>query len=411
MTEFDALLLQASLLRQDFIEKTVIITGAGRGIGETCAKLFAWLGANVVIAEISSEGNQVAHQIQQNYGNAIFIQTDVSDETSVANMVTQTIEKFGQINLLINNAIKIPVCNVVDMDPALWDSVIDVNLRGTFLVSKACLPSMLHAQSGTIINMISTDAMPGLSAYIASKQGISGFSRSLAAEVSGQGVRVVAFSPGMVRTPGIESVAQDLAPNLGLTVQEFLNMPLHAAYDGLMPVEHAAIAAVYLAKNLTEKYNGEEVNGYEILEEAGIIHSAPSFQAEQPELAKPHLEKNDIFELLHALQIMINEISAEFEKLPIFIRPLARSGFKSKAGLSIQNWQLYIKNLIGIHQSNQTFDEMELVKRLTELKTYVECVPAETARFTQDDKFLSEVKKTCLARLTIIQSLKNIYLN
>ncbi len=120
--------------------------------------------------------------------------------------------------------------------------------------------------------MVSAEAMPGLSAYIASKQGIVGFSQSLDLEVEASNIQVIAFAPGMVDTPGIRASAPALAPLLGMTEEQFLTTPLHAAYDGLMPPEHAGVATVYLVARLAKEAHGQVINGYEVLEKAGVLN-------------------------------------------------------------------------------------------------------------------------------------------
>ena len=221
--------------------KVVVVTGAGRGIGEQVARAFAWLGAEVVIAELSTQGQRVADTICQAGGKALFVQTDVSDSASVDRLAQTVHHALGPVSILVNNAIRIADVLVVDMDEALWDSILAVNLRGTFLTSKTFLPDMLMRRDGAIINMVSTEAMPGLSAYIASKQGILGLSQSMALEVGPAGVKVIPFAPGMVDTPGIRGVSGSLAPRLGMTQDAFLNLSLHPGYEGLMPPEHAAL--------------------------------------------------------------------------------------------------------------------------------------------------------------------------
>jgi NAD(P)-dependent dehydrogenase (short-subunit alcohol dehydrogenase family) len=323
-----------------FCERTVVVTGAGRGIGRSIAVLFAKLGARVIIAEVSSSGKEVEKEIDVAGGKAVFIQTDVSDESSVSNLVSCTRQAFGPVDVLVNNAILCPFSLVKDMPVDLWDRVQAVNLRGTFLVSQACLPDMLARGKGTIINMISTEAMPGLSAYIASKQGILGFSQTLAAEVGPMGIHVITFAPGMVDTPGIREVAQQLAHELGIAEEEFLNLSLHPAYQGLMPVEHAALAAAYLAGTYAEEYAGESVDGYTVLERAGVISSfmglrtGSKFEKERGS-AKNTVDASNAVEkainLNRQVENFLAETDSEFNQLPFFARPMARSGFSRKA--------------------------------------------------------------------------------
>ena len=167
--------------------QVILVTGAGRGIGLQTARAFALLGGKVVLAELSEAGRAAEEQIRAEGGEALYVQTDVADQASVAHLVEITHEHYGPVDVLVNNAIYIREAAVADMPIELWDQTIAVNLRGTFLTCKACLPEMLTRQHGTILNLISTDAMPGLSAYIASKQGITGFSQSLAQEVGSRG--------------------------------------------------------------------------------------------------------------------------------------------------------------------------------------------------------------------------------
>ena len=196
--------------------KTVLVTGAGRGIGLQAARAFGLLGARIILAEISAEtGLQAEKQLCSEGSQALFVQTDVSLPESVDNLSRVIHERFESLDILVNNAICCPVALLSEMDVELWDQVIAVNLRGTFLTCKAFFPGMLARGRGTIVNMISTDAMPGLSAYIASKQGIAGFSQSLAVEAAGTGVLVVPFAPGMVDTPAIQGIAGKLSPSSG----------------------------------------------------------------------------------------------------------------------------------------------------------------------------------------------------
>lgn len=397
-------------------DQVAIVTGAGRGIGREVARALAWLGARVIIAEISEQGCETEEIIRQSSGAAHFVQCDVSDEASVAALIDRARQIYGPIDLLINNAAHIPVASVVEMDAALWDRVMAVNLRGTFLLCKACLPDMLARSHGVIVNMVSTDAMPGLAAYIASKQGIAGFSQSLAAEVGPQGIRVIAFGPGMVDTPGIRSVSADLAPRLGMTPDQFLSVPLHPAYDGLMPSEDAGAATAYLIARLADEYHGEIVNGYQVLERAGYL---PASTASTPidSAASPtaNADLSTLIALCTQLQTVIAQTVAEFDKLPIFVRPMARNGFKSKAGQSLNDWTRTADQLTAALKNIQRgeaaaaqrlrADLPRLIDLFHKLITYYHGVPAETARFTKDAEFLRQVAQQTAEREALIQSI------
>jgi NAD(P)-dependent dehydrogenase (short-subunit alcohol dehydrogenase family) len=404
------------LSRQALTEQVGVVTGAGRGIGREVARALAWLGARVVIAELDEAGGHATEgMIRDAGGTALFVHADVSDAVAVGSLAQRVRSAFGAVDLLINNAIVCPVVPVAEMDVDTWDRVIAVNLRGAFLTCRAFLPSMLAQGQGTIVNMVSTDAMPGLSAYIASKQGLVGFTQSLAVEVGDRGIRVIAFGPGMVDTPGIRDVAPDLAPRLGLTEAEFLKVPLHTAYTGLMPATHAGAATAYLVAGLAEAYHGEVVDGYTILERAGVIGApvVPATDDETPvdlgELkavsrSAPHQQ---VAERARELHVILAQTELEFGQLPVFARPMARRGFKGKAGQSLQDWLRTISELgeLAAVGSPPPAAVPRYAALLERLAVYYEGVPGEMARFTKDADLLLQVAQLTKERVGVIRDL------
>jgi NAD(P)-dependent dehydrogenase (short-subunit alcohol dehydrogenase family) len=406
--------IKLNLSRQALRGRVAVVTGAGRGIGRETARALAWLGARVVIAELAENGRETQELICAEGGEAMFVQTDVSLEKDVLRLADMTRRGFGPADILINNAILIPAVPVVNMETALWDRVIGVNLRGTFLTCKAFLPDMLSRRCGTIVNLISTDAMPGLAAYIASKQGITGFSQSLALEVGEQGVRVIAFAPGMVDTPGIRDVAPAVAPRLGMSATQFLNVSLHAGYSGLMPADHAGAATAYLVAALADEYAGETVDGYTVLERAGLLRPATvpvATPAARPRVNGKGNEEavGDALLLSRKLETMLAETEEEFDHLPLFARPIARLGFKTRTGKGIQDWlraAAGLRNALEQQRHGQTAELPRLAGQLSHLAAYYEEVPKETARFTNDEVLLRQVAYTSAERVAHIHALQ-----
>jgi NAD(P)-dependent dehydrogenase (short-subunit alcohol dehydrogenase family) len=399
------LLVSAGLSPNNLDGQVAIVTGAGSGIGLAAAHALASLGARVVIAELDTTRGENAEALIHDAGNqALFVQTDVSSASSVAALAEKVRETYGPVSILVNNAITIQEAAVMEMSVEDWDRTIAVNLRGIFLTCRQFLPDMLSRQRGTIVNMTSTEAMPGLSAYIASKQGIVGFSQSLALEMGDEGVYVIPFAPGMVDTPGMRSVATGLAPRLGMTEAEFLSVSLHPAFEGLMPVEYAGVATAYLIAKLADEFHGEVIDGYAVLERAGLVEapSAPGLVIDRP--IPP--TTGQALELSRQLEEIIAQTGAEFERLPVFVRPLARRGFKSKAGQSLQDWARTAATLVThLEEGTPIPDLPRIVALMDQLVTYYEGVPAETARFTRDAEMLREVEQISCDRIAVIRAL------
>ena len=205
--------------------KVAIITGSASGMGQVAAEIFAREGARVVITDIAREaGLAAAEQICSAGGQAIFIQANVARETDVKHLIDTTINEFGHIDVLYNNAGIMPDDDgsVVDLSEATWDRIMDVNLKSTFLCSKYALPHMVNQGYGSIINIASFVAFLGCTvpqdAYTASKGGLLALTKSFAVQYGRQGIRCNAICPGPIETPMLRSLwvseeARDLRLN------------------------------------------------------------------------------------------------------------------------------------------------------------------------------------------------------
>lgn len=196
--------------------KVAIVTGAGRGIGKAIALLYAGEGASVVlVARTAAALDEVAKEISSSGGRALAIASDVTSDTDIARIVSTTLQHFGGIDLLVNNAAIIPASkNLVDSDPHAWREVIEVNLVAPALLIKAVLPTMIARRSGKVINISSIGGRNGgrgRSAYRASKAGLINLTQSVAAEVKPHGIDVNCICPGGVDTEGLwESIGPEL---------------------------------------------------------------------------------------------------------------------------------------------------------------------------------------------------------
>ncbi|MBU0939965.1 MAG: 3-ketoacyl-ACP reductase [Bacteroidetes bacterium] len=197
----------------DLKNKNALITGAGKGIGKAIALALAKEGVNVIlIARTQEEIDNVAAKARALRVKAIAITADVTDINSVNKAAEKAIAEFGTIDILINNAGIAAFGKFLDLEPTDWERIIQVNLMGTYYMTRAVLPNMIERQSGDIINISSTAGLAGnalTSAYSASKFAVLGLTDSLMQEMRKHNVRVTALTPS--------TVATDMAKDLKLT--------------------------------------------------------------------------------------------------------------------------------------------------------------------------------------------------
>jgi NAD(P)-dependent dehydrogenase (short-subunit alcohol dehydrogenase family) len=185
--------------------KTAIVTGAANGIGRAVARALAGAGANVVVGDVlADDGERTVAEISAAGGTAAFARADVSDSGDAEELVATAVERFGGLDILVNNAgIGGGMARLHEIDPADFDRVINVNLRGTYLCSKYAIPHFLAQHDGRIVNMASTYGLigaPGAPAYCASKGAIINLTRQLAVDYGPDGIRINAICPGYIDT-------------------------------------------------------------------------------------------------------------------------------------------------------------------------------------------------------------------
>lgn len=194
----------------DFTGKVAIVTGSGSGLGSGIALRFAEAGAAVVVNYRSSAvgAQAVVAQIEAAGGRAVAVQADVTQKASVESLIQQTVDAFGRLDVLVNNAGLYPLSTLVEMSEAEWDEVVNSNLRSTFLCTQAAAKQMIaQGQGGAIVNIASIEAenpAPMHSHYNAAKGGVVMHTAAAANELGLYGIRVNAVSPGLIWREGIE---------------------------------------------------------------------------------------------------------------------------------------------------------------------------------------------------------------
>lgn len=241
--------------------KVAVITGGANGLGKATALLFSEHGAKVVIVDVKQEaGDQVVNEILQKDGTASFFKTDISKSTDVNKMIDNVVNKYGQVDILINNAGILADAQLVKMTEETWDKVININLKGIFLCGQAAAKVMIEKENGGVI--LNTSSVVGLygnfgqSNYVASKAGVIGMTKTWARELGKYNIRVNAVAPGFMKTEIIKDMPEKI-----------INYMKEKVYLKRMgEPEDIANAFLYLASDM-----GNYVNGTVLSVDGGVV--------------------------------------------------------------------------------------------------------------------------------------------
>ncbi|MEQ8441971.1 MAG: SDR family oxidoreductase [Alphaproteobacteria bacterium] len=236
----------------EFKGKTAIITGASRGIGAAAARHLSSLGMNVVLVARSAGAiGNISHEINESGGNAVAVSGDVADFATASNAVELAVDRFGSVDVLVNNAGVIdPIARLADSDPDEWANVVDINLKGVYFGLRAAIPVMERQGGGTIINISSgaaTSALEGWSHYCATKAAVLSLTRCADKEYRDRGIRVVGLSPGTVATEMQVSIKSS-----GINPVSQLDPSVH------IPADWVAKAIAYLCTDDAAEFAGTD---------------------------------------------------------------------------------------------------------------------------------------------------------
>ncbi|MCE2490132.1 MAG: SDR family oxidoreductase [Anaerolineae bacterium] len=232
-------------------EKVVIVTGAGSGIGAASCHAFAGAGASVVCAGRTLDSVQgTAAAIGHEGGNAHAVQTDVSDDDSVGSLVNATIDRFGRLDVLFNNAGISPSGRITDIEVTDWEECLDINLKGVFLASRRAIPHM-RSRGGVILNTAGTYGLrpsSGKAAYAAAKAGVINLTRSIALDYARDNLRCNVICPGFVDTPLNKTLS---GPERDAFLERSQPLP------GVIQAEDVAQLALWLASDAARMITGQ----------------------------------------------------------------------------------------------------------------------------------------------------------
>ena len=246
-------------------DRVAIVTGASQGIGAAIAVALAAAGAKVVLAARNEAALRATGSLIGDGGRWHAVKTDVTSEPDVADLVGETVKRFGTVHILVNNAgIAGPTAPCEDVKLAEWEETMAVNLRGPFLCARAVLPIMKAERWGRIINICSISGkrpLPRRTPYTTTKLGLIGFTRTLAAEVGAFDITVNAISPGATKGPRIDTVIKNLARAEGKPEEEIAARFVRDAALGrfVEPTDVAGLV-VFLTSDAARNMTGQDFN-------------------------------------------------------------------------------------------------------------------------------------------------------
>jgi ketoreductase len=246
-------------------DRVALVTGGSRGIGKAIAKALAEQGAKVAICSRDGEAvRKAADEISPGGGRLLAIRADVAEKADARTLVRDIVARWGQIHMLVNNAginARIPIDSD---DDARWLQVLNVNVLGTYYVTREVLRYMPNHNGGRIINISSVlgrFGVPAYTAYCTAKHGIIGFTRALALEVVGRGITVNAICPGWVETDMAALGMRQTAEAMGMSQEEFRRQALAAVpIQRMLEPKEIADLAVYLASDASAGMTGQAIN-------------------------------------------------------------------------------------------------------------------------------------------------------
>ncbi len=405
----------------------IVINGGGSGLGAELARILSRLGARVMILDqATGDANGSAPMPHDGY-EPRFFSLDIRCATQIQQAFLTIRDEEGPVDVLINQAGMGPVVPLHEMDATQWDAVLQSNLNSSFNCIRMALQDMKTRRSGTIVNLVAVPAIPYMAAYAASTEALCSLVHSLAGELRDDAIHVIAYHPGMASVPGGETAIQDRARFQDPAKDGFYDTDFNSANEELISIYDGALSLAYLIIH-APLYHNQRVAARDILP---ILHAHLDANTKDDTI---RYDCDTLGELLSAVRDYSRSLldavastDSEFNKLPFFVRTMARNSFKRKVGVPIHELQRMLNEIQTIstdiidHLTQQgTHPDLlptdmiancllqcsRMVSILQELAQYYRGVPEEMTRFIRDEAAIRQVMLTCREREDLAESLR-----
>lgn len=313
--------------RKSLKGKTVLLTGAGGGIGYEAARAFAYMGATVVIAEIDDEmGTSAARRINDEFpeSRTVFYGIDLADEGQIRVMYDHIVRNYGIIDVLFHNATIAPMGNVEEVPVEVWDKSYKVNFRAPLLLTQLFLPGMKDRDEGVVVFVPSSGAAPYMGAYEVFKTAQVELCNTLAGELEGANVYVYSIGPGLVKTDTAMRSIEIVANRMGMTTDEFYAMNESHILDS-----EEAGCGFAISVLSADKYNGQEIGSIQALLDSGLL-------ADDVVDNKRDTDYDKVVPLVHKVIAVFEEQYHGWMSRNIFERQWVLRDFKKTVGISAE---------------------------------------------------------------------------
>lgn len=320
------------------LNKTVLITGGGGGIGLEASRAFAYMGAKVIIAEIDADRGKQAQELisKENLNGSVdFFHIDISDEKQIDKLYEYVMDKYTQLDVLINNAAVVPMGAIEEVSTSDWDLSYAVNLRAPVLLTKKFLFSM-RSTGGVIVFVPSAAPTAYMSAYEIFKTAQVEFCNTLCEEIDGTDIIAYSIAPGFVKTSTAVKAVGIVADALKITTEDFYKSLEEVIVD-------AEIAGVGYAVSVVnaKQYNGKEVMSYQVLLESGLVGG----NKEKSNSTQSNIDFDKLSFLFKNISDVFFDQYQNWQKKKLFQKQFIMSDFKKQMGLPAESFKVQIETL------------------------------------------------------------------